>query len=356
MSIVIDCQWSEPLTNTPTDIEAADRLRQFECGLYFHPIYVGDWPQVVKERIAQRSQSQGLPKSRLPSFSQEEIAFIKGTQDYLGLNHYFTCLVSNIEAGEIGFSNYEYDIGVIRSLSPNWRLESNSWAMVPYGVRRTLDWINTQYNKPDILITEMGMADDGTSINDDERIKFFTDYTCNILDAMYTDGVTVLGMAVWSLMDNFEWASGYTAHFGLYHIDFYSDPTLKREPKKSVGFFRQLIKTRTLPCNSTSEPIRWIHKQKSKKHNSKHNSKHQNSKHHNSKHHNSKHHNSEHHSAEHQNSKHHNAEHQNSKHHNSEHHNSEHHNSEHHNSEHHNSEHHNSEHHNLEHHNSDHHR
>ncbi|CAH1106423.1 unnamed protein product [Psylliodes chrysocephalus] len=249
MSIVIDCQWIEPLTNTKSDKEATERYRQFECGLYLHPIFIGDWPKIVKDRISERSKSQNLTKSRLPTFTQEEIAFIKGTQDYLGLNHYYTFLVSNIAANEKGFSNYEYDMGAINSESPNWKLDANLRIMSPRGIRRTLKWIKDKYNNPDILITEMGVSDNGKSLQDDHRIEFYRTYSCNILDAMYIDKVKVVGLAAWSLMDNFEWALGYKSRFGLYYIDFRNDPSLKRVPKKSVQFYRQMIKSRELNCN-----------------------------------------------------------------------------------------------------------
>ncbi|CAH1106424.1 unnamed protein product [Psylliodes chrysocephalus] len=249
MSIVIECPWSEPLTNTKSNKDASERLRQFECGMYMHPIYIGDWPKIVKDRIAQRSKSQNLTKSRLPSFTREEIAFIKGTQDYLGLNYYYTYLVSNIAAGEKGFTNYEYDMGAIISENPNWKFDKNLRKNTPWGIRRALKWIKGQYNNPVILITEMGVSDDGTTIQDDQRIEYYREYSCNILDAMYVDKVKVVGLGAWSLMDNFEWMLGYKSHFGLYYIDFYNDPSLKRVPKKSVQYFRQIIKSRELICN-----------------------------------------------------------------------------------------------------------
>ncbi|KAJ8924347.1 hypothetical protein NQ315_007143 [Exocentrus adspersus] len=69
-------------------------------------------------------------------------------------------------------------------------------------------------------------------------------YLSNIRDAM-DDGVNVIGYTAWSLLDNFEWMSGYTEKFGLFHVDF-SDPNRTRSPKDSVQFYKKVIATHCL--------------------------------------------------------------------------------------------------------------
>ncbi|CAH1106430.1 unnamed protein product [Psylliodes chrysocephalus] len=174
MSIVMDCQWYEPETKDPEDVAAAERQQQFECGMYYHPIFNGDWPPVVKARVAERSKKEGYKKTRLPQFTSEEIKFIKGTHDYLAINHYFTFLAGEEPEAPYTETHYENDVRVINSRMPNWELGSNSWAIVPWGARKVLNWIKQQYGDQDILITELGVADDGTSLEDDERIDFYS--------------------------------------------------------------------------------------------------------------------------------------------------------------------------------------
>lgn len=60
-----------------TDVEAAETIFQFTCGWYTHPIYLGDYPEIMKTRVAMISELQGYPRSRLPTFSDEWIAIIK---------------------------------------------------------------------------------------------------------------------------------------------------------------------------------------------------------------------------------------------------------------------------------------
>nr|WPM03629.1 glycoside hydrolase family 1 [Phyllotreta armoraciae] len=250
MSIVIDCQWYEPESNKIEDVQAADRQVQFECGLYYHPVFIGDWPSIVVERVAERSKKEGYKESRLPKFTEEEIAFIRGTHDYLSVNHYFTFLAANEKEAPYNHTDYDNDVRVINSRSPDWAAGSNKWAIVPWGVRKVLNWLKQQYGDNPIFITEMGVSDDGSSLNDYERINFYSDYICEILEAIQIDRVNVNALFVWSLMDNLEWNSGYDFHFGLYSINFHNDTTRKRTPKRSVSFFQRLSKTRKLHCSN----------------------------------------------------------------------------------------------------------
>ncbi|KAL1514215.1 hypothetical protein ABEB36_003506 [Hypothenemus hampei] len=80
------CGYFYPKTNSSLDQLAADRTFDFTCGLYVNPIFTGNWPQSVIDRVANRSQLEGYSFSRLPQFTQEEIDYINGTHDYFSLN------------------------------------------------------------------------------------------------------------------------------------------------------------------------------------------------------------------------------------------------------------------------------
>lgn len=73
--------WKEPKTHDPKDIAATERAMQFDLGWFANPIYGnGDYPDVMKKQIARKSMENGLPRSRLPEFTPEEIERNKGRQ------------------------------------------------------------------------------------------------------------------------------------------------------------------------------------------------------------------------------------------------------------------------------------
>ncbi|XP_057654782.1 lactase/phlorizin hydrolase-like [Diorhabda carinulata] len=212
MGLVVDCDWMEPKSNSSADKAAAERQLQFECGMYFHPIYSGDWPDIVKERVYSRSIKTNITKPRLPVFTQEEIVYIKGTHDFLGINHYYTSLTQDEAEAPYNESSYAADLRVADSFDPSWLDQSNGYFTVPFGVYKILKWLKQEYDNPKILITEIGMTDDGTNLNDEARIDFYKDYFCYILEAI-REGVDVQLISFWSLIDTFEWLFGYSEMF-----------------------------------------------------------------------------------------------------------------------------------------------
>lgn len=93
-----------------------------QIGFYLHPILhaEGDYPEIVKERIANRSKLEGFKNSRLPQFTPEEISYVRGTVDFLGVNHYTSDLVSLTEEAAISEPSYHYDKGYYRYKNESW--------------------------------------------------------------------------------------------------------------------------------------------------------------------------------------------------------------------------------------------
>ncbi|KAJ8973206.1 hypothetical protein NQ317_018955 [Molorchus minor] len=244
ISMVIDATWEEPVSNRTEDVEAAERQLQFTFGLYGNPIYNGNWPRVVIDRVGFRSEHENFTKSRLPKFTHEEIEYIKGTYDYVGLNSYTTELVGDASEEEFGQPSYTKDVRIETSTDPSWNTTAYSWAIVPWGLRKLLKWVKDTYNNPKILVTENGCSDNGT-LDDDMRIDYHRGYLSAVLDAIHEDEVDVFGYTAWSFLDSFEWIMGYSQPFGLYHVDF-TDDDRPRTPKKSVGFYKKVIATHCL--------------------------------------------------------------------------------------------------------------
>jgi len=249
VSIVVAAQWIEPKIDSKEEEETAERVRQMNLGWLLHPIYsaTGDYPPVMKEWLAKKSKEEGYSRSRLPSFTKEEIEMVKGTWDFLGINHYTTFYVKESQNESILLvgTGVEYirDDDVPTAVS--------EWLQViPSGFRKLLNWIAKEYNNPPVLITENGFSDDGR-LDDRNRVGYITKYLCELLKATKEDGCKVIGYTVWSMMDNFEWSSGYTEKFGLFQVDF-NDPNRKRTAKKSAKIYSQIIKSNKIPAELLS--------------------------------------------------------------------------------------------------------
>jgi beta-glucosidase len=220
-----NCDWREPLTDT------------------VDPIYRGDYPEVMRRQVG----------VRLPRFEAEDHYLIQDSSDFFGLNHYTTNYAARPKPGETTaqdvFSNggIAEDQDVVLSGDPEWPQTTMGWNIVPWGCRKLLHWIDDRYNQPEIIITENGASFEdklvGQRVNDSYRIDFLRGYLTACHEAIDA-GVNLTGYFLWTLMDTFEWALGYSRKFGIHHVDF---ETLQRVPKDSALWYRDVIRLNGIP-------------------------------------------------------------------------------------------------------------
>jgi len=213
------------------DIMAAQRAMEFQLGWFCDPIWIGDYPQVMRDRLG----------DRLPVFTMEEQMEILGSSDFFGLNHYSTLLAS--APSEVPtYGGYWADINVNFSHLASWKQNAMEWSIVPEGCLEILKWIDKRYNHPIIYMTENGSSepepDLETALQDYGRRDYFEGYIRACREAIRAN-VNLKGYFAWSLMDNFEWQFGYAQRFGMCYVDF---DTMERTPKLTAKFYRETIR------------------------------------------------------------------------------------------------------------------
>ncbi|XP_049880431.1 myrosinase 1-like [Pectinophora gossypiella] len=254
VGLVISMEWVLPLTDSDDDVQGALDYAAYHIDHYMHPIFSeeGNFPQIVIDRVAEASANQGLNASRLRPFAQEQIDYMKGTADFLGLNHYSSKYVyrnSSVE-GRYDVPSVEDDIHVVTYQPPSWPSHGFIYEYAP-GLYNLLMYLKDQYNNPVVYITENGFSSD-TGLVDDGRVQYMRNYMRSVVDAV-ADGANVKGYFAWSLMDNFEWSFGYTLRFGMYQVDM-DDPDRTRTPRKSALVYKEILRSRVIDYSYDPDP------------------------------------------------------------------------------------------------------
>lgn len=239
IGITNNCDWREPRSDSAEDKAAAQRALEFFLGWFADPVYFGDYPAIMRERVG----------DRLPEFSDEDKALLKGSSDFFGLNHYTTMLAAEPSEALADDSDIKGNGGITEdqqvalSDDPSWEKTHMDWNVVPWGCRKLLEWIDQRYGRPPIYITENGCALPGedvreVALNDTRRVAFLEGYLGACHEAIQS-GVDLRGYMCWSLLDNFEWALGYSRRFGLHWVDY---ETGERQPKASARWYGEVCR------------------------------------------------------------------------------------------------------------------
>lgn len=212
-----------PSSGSEADAAAAARLDVYWNHAFPDPQCGGAYPPSMRTAIE-------------PHLQPGDMARICRPVDWFGLNHYSPVYVTARADSMLG-----YDFG---DKPASIHLTPIGWPIEPEAFRQTLESVDARYGLP-IYVLENGYGsfdqpDQTGAVNDDGRIEFLKAYI-EAMNAAASGGVDVRGYFIWSLLDNFEWDSGYSTRFGLTYVDYAS---LRRTPKASFGWYAGLIKAR----------------------------------------------------------------------------------------------------------------
>ncbi|XP_057453250.1 beta-glucosidase 12-like [Lotus japonicus] len=241
IGITLVTHWFVPFSDNKFDHDAAGRALDFMFGWFMEPLTRGNYPQSMRSLVG----------SRMPKFSKKQARLVNGSFDFLGLNYYTSNYAANApslsNARPFFFTDALANLTTERNGIPIGQRAASSWLYVyPKGIQELLLYIKKKYNNPLIYITENGMSEfnDPTlsleeALLDTFRIDYYYRHLFYLQSAI-RDGANVKGYFAWSLLDNFEWASGYTLRFGINFVDYKNG--LKRYQKLSAKWFKNFLK------------------------------------------------------------------------------------------------------------------
>ena len=215
-----------PATDSPEDVAAAKRQYAAEAGWFLDPLYGRGYPSEIMATYERLGWA--------PAVAEGDMQAIAARTDFLGLNYYSRSVVRNDPAEEPWHTSGIDEEGEYTDIG---------WLVYPDGIYDLLTRVHADHAPAELYITENGaafadvMTPDG-QIHDDRRTAYLQGHFAAAARAI-ADGIPLRGYYVWSLMDNFEWAEGYSKRFGLIHVDH---DTQARTIKDSGRYVQSVIR------------------------------------------------------------------------------------------------------------------
>jgi len=217
VGITCDMASFYPHSDSPEDRAAALRERQFRVDWYTRPVLKGSYPAELLDWYGERDLR--------PPVREGDMALIGQPVDFLGINYYTS---QDLVRGK----DWPLETRVV----PTGRsVTEMDWEIRPEGLTDLLLFLKEEYPGTSLYVTENGAAysdgpDEKGRVADARRTDYLRAHFLAAGRAI-AQGAPLKGYYVWSLMDNFEWAFGYSRRFGLIHVDY---PSQKRTPKDSA--------------------------------------------------------------------------------------------------------------------------
>jgi beta-glucosidase len=221
--------WSA--TESAEDKEAAAAYGTLWNRLFADPVLRGSYPEGFAELM--------------PGPVEEDLRTISSPIDFYGVNYYNPTRVAGPSTpAPPGSPVAGAELPFVLMPVEGYPVTDFGWPVVPEGLRDLLVMMDHEYDRllPPVYVTENGCAYDdapngGGRVSDARRIDYLDGHLRAVGQAIEA-GVNVRGYFTWSLLDNFEWAEGYTKRFGLVHVDY---ATQQRTPKDSYHWYAAMI-------------------------------------------------------------------------------------------------------------------
>ncbi len=214
------------------DEDAVRRADGYHNRWFLDPVFRGWYPKDMLDFFASKSVLKGVDEADRELFASAKV-------DFLGVNYYSRALVNRSTAQPLELE---------QSVPKGAPVTDMGWEIYPEGLYDLLMRLHRDYGGPEMYITENGAAYKDQEIRngiveDADRLRYLRLHFEQAHRAI-ADGVRLKGYYVWSLMDNFEWAFGYSKLFGIVRCDF---KTQVRTPKRSALWYQRVAETNSVP-------------------------------------------------------------------------------------------------------------
>jgi beta-glucosidase len=249
VALTLNLAWVHSPSGAPEDEDAVRRVDGLQNRVFLDPVMSGRYPQDVLEDTREVTDW---------SFVKDgDLDLVHQVPDVLGLNYYSPTVVRAWEGsaprqsadghGDTAATPWIACDDVEFPEQPGPRTDMG-WPIDPTGMRELLLRLHRDYPGVDLMVTENGAAypdrleEDGR-VHDADRTTYLRAHLAAVLDAIEA-GAPVRGYFLWSLLDNFEWAYGYSKRFGIVHVDY---STQQRTPKDSAEWYAGVVRSNKLP-------------------------------------------------------------------------------------------------------------
>ncbi|RFU87534.1 beta-glucosidase [Streptomyces triticagri] len=247
-SVTLNIHQVRPLTDSAPDLDATRRIDALANRVFTGPMLRGTYPDDLVTDTAALTDW---------SFVRDgDLEQIRQPLDFLGVNYYTPTVVSH-DPDRAGHGSDGHGASAhspwpaaehVAFHQPPGERTAMGWAVDATGLYDLLLRLAADFPRLPLVITENGAAfddyaDPSGAVNDPARIAYVRDHLAAVHQAVQ-DGADVRGYFLWSLLDNFEWAHGYSKRFGAVYVDY---PTGTRTPKASARWYAEVARTGVLP-------------------------------------------------------------------------------------------------------------
>ncbi|WP_306327278.1 GH1 family beta-glucosidase [Streptomyces venezuelae] len=232
VSLTLNLHAVRPCSQTPEDLDAARRIDAVGNRIFLDPVFHGRLPEDLVRDTASVTDWSFV--------ADGDLAAAAAPLDSLGINYYSPSVVgAGTSESPSPWAGAERHVRFEPAPGPRTAMD---WPVDADGLYELLTRLRDELPDVPLVITENGAAyddyaDPSGNVKDPERVAYLHAHLAAVHRAL-ADGADVRGYFLWSLLDNFEWAYGYSKRFGIVHVDF---ATQRRTLKDSARWYAEVI-------------------------------------------------------------------------------------------------------------------